>query len=150
MMRVMAANRSIASFIPYLELPSAPLGVPVQLRESGGKISVLVAVHSGRCRGCQEYLDGLKPLATEFEVWDARLLVIIPEPVAEAHSTGTPFGRVLSDEDYRFANAGDAFVQVADRFGQVFASVHAGSSHELLAPGEIAEWLRYIGTLCPE
>jgi peroxiredoxin len=146
----MAPNLSVASFIPYLELPSAPFSAPVQLRESGGKISVLVAVHSARCPGCQDYLKGLGPLSAEFEAWDARLLIVIPEPISEAQNTGTPFGKVLSDEDHRFANAGAVSVQVADRYGQIFESVHAGSSHELLTPGEVAESLKYIGTLCPE
>ncbi len=146
----MPPNLSIASFVPYLELPSAPYGAPVQLRESGGKISVLVAAHSAACAGCRNYLQSLNPLSGEFEAWDARLLVIIPEGISEGRSIGALFGKILSDERHRYTAGGAASLQVADRYGQIFESVDAGSSHEFLKPHELTEWLKYIGTLCPE
>lgn len=147
---MLSPDLKVAGFIPYLELPSAPHGVPVQLRESGGKTSVFVAVHSARCPGCRDYLKSLTPLSGEFEAWDARLLVIVPEPLSEAQDVAAPFAKVLSDEGHRFAGTGAAFVLVADRYGQIFESMDAGSTHDLGSPAELAEWLKYIGTLCPE
>jgi hypothetical protein len=48
---------SVATMVPDIELPCVPRGVAVRLRENGGKITVLVAVHSGSCPGCREYLE---------------------------------------------------------------------------------------------
>ncbi len=118
----------------------------MQLRETGGKITVLVTLHSGQCAGCREYLAGLSPVSNDFDVWDARLLVIVPGTAAAA----PPFGKVLLDERASIADPASASVVVADRYGQIFEAVHAGASHALPSPRELAEWLKYLGTLCPE
>lgn len=141
---------SVASFIPDIRLPSAPNGALVQLRESGGKTTVLVTLHSARCAGCQEYLNSLAPLSGEFDIWDARLLVIVPGPMRAAERLRAPFGKVLGDEHRRLADPASASVLVADRYGQIFHAAHAGDSHELTSPRDLEEWLKYLGTLCPE
>ncbi len=110
---------------------------------------MLATIHSARCAGCRGYLDSLSPLAHEFEVWDARLLVIAPGPLRETATPPAQFGKVLSDENGEIADPASASVIVADRYGQIFDAVHAGTSHAL-PPREIAEWLKYLGTLCPE
>lgn len=141
---------SVASVIPYIELPSAPDGIPVHLRESGGKTTVLITLHSAYCPGCREYLKRLAPFSGEFDVWDARLLTILPAPAAEAERLHPPFGKVLIDERGVLADSASAAVLVADRYGQIFEAARAGASHELPSPRELAEWLKYLGTLCPE
>jgi len=141
---------SIASIIPYMELPSAPDAAPVHLRESGGKTTVIATLHSARCPGCQQYLGSLARLSPEFDVWDARLLVIVPAPMAEARSLRMPFGKVLSDENECLADPASASVLVIDRYGQIFDAARAGPSHELPSARELEEWLKYLGTLCPE
>lgn len=140
----------IACFIPHLELPELRDGTPLQLREAGGKITILVTVHSPVCDGCREYLDSLAPLAPEFDSWDARLLVVVPGPIANARALHLTFGTVLRDDCGCIADGISASVVVADRYGQVFETVRAGASHELPGPRELEEWLKYIGTLCPE
>ena len=122
----------------------------MQLRETGGKITVLVTLHSAHCAGCREYLDSLSRISGEFDAWDARLLVVVPGPPALARSLVTPFGKALSDEHGSIADPASASVIVADRYGQIFDAVRAGASHELRSPRELAEWLKYLGTLCPE
>lgn len=125
-------------------------GAPVQLREAGGKATVLVTLHSARCAGCREYVDGLSPLSHEFDVWDARLLVIVPGPAADTRSVRAPFGQTLLDEHGVIAEPASASVFVADRYGQIFDMVRAGLSHDLPSAHELSEWLKYLGTLCPE
>lgn len=142
----MALSLPVTSFLPYLELPALPDHASVQLRETGGKITVLVTLHSAECAGCREYIDSLSPLAAEFDEWDARLLVIVPG----SRGVPAPFGRVLSDVDSSIADPASASVIVADRYGQIFAAVPSGASHELPPPRELVEWLKFIGTLCPE
>jgi hypothetical protein len=44
----------------------------------------------------------------------------------------------------------DAGLVVADRYGQIFYVAHAESKHALPPPRELTEWLKYLGTLCPE
>ncbi len=143
-------NLSITSFLPDIDLPSAADGNPVHLRESGGKTTVLVTVHSARCRGCREYLDGLAPIAGEFDVWDGRLLILVPGALAEAARLRPPFGKVLADEHGHVADPASASVIVADRYGQIFHAARAGAAHDLPSARDLEEWLKYLGTLCPE
>jgi hypothetical protein len=62
-------------------------------------------------------------MAGEFTAWDAQLLTF---------------------ED------GKAAVIAADRFGQVFYARDAEPEHSFPTPRELQEWLKYLGTLCPE
>ncbi len=142
---------SVASFIPDVELPSAPDGVPVRLRESGGKLTIFVTVHSARCAGCVEYLHALAGIQSELEIWEARFLVIVPGSLTEAQRLRSPVGTVLSDEHGLLAEDRSANVIVADRFGQVFdVARSSGAGHDLRGLRELEEWLKYLGTLCPD
>ncbi len=146
----MAISLSVGGFLPDIELRSAPDGTPVQLRASGGKTAVVVMLHSAMCAACAQYLASLAPLAEEFAVWDGRLLVVVPGPQAEAASVRSPYGLVLADERQLIANPESASVVVADRYGQIFGAESAGGAHDLTSVRDLAEWLKYLGTLCPE
>jgi hypothetical protein len=41
-------------------------------------------------------------------------------------------------------------VIVADRFGHIYHVEDGGPAHALSEPRELEEWLRFIGTQCPE
>lgn len=140
----------VSGFLPHFELPAAPDGDPVRLRESGGKITVLVTVHGASCTGCLDYVRSLTAIAGELEVWDGRLLVVVPGELHAAARLPAPAARVLADEHARIADASHATVLVADRFGQIFHASDAGASHELPPAHELEGWLKYLGTLCPE
>ncbi len=146
----MAPELSIGGFLPNIDLPSVLNGTPVPLRGSGGKTTVLVTVHSAHCAGCREYLDRLAAAAGEFEIWDGRLAVLVPGAPAGAARFEAPFGTVLADEHGRLADPASASVLVADRYGQIFHAVRAGTTHDLPSARELEEWLKYLGTLCPE
>jgi hypothetical protein len=140
---------SVADFLPDIQLPSVPNGDSVQLRESGGKTSVVVTVHGAECSGCRQYLGQLAGMASEFAIWDARLLVILPSPPDQAAHLEGP-GIALADEHRRLAETASASLLVADRYGQIFYATHSGACHDLPAARELEEWLKYLGTLCPE
>jgi len=144
------AHLEIAGFLPDIQLTAVPSGLPVKLRPLAGKTSVLVAVHSAACPGCREYLQALASSSGEFDVWEARLLVAVPGPPEEASRLTVAFGHVLSDPGRQLAGPGSASVMVADRYGQIFHAAHAGASHRLPPVRELEEWLKYLGTLCPE
>jgi peroxiredoxin len=140
---------SVAEFLPDIQLPSAPDGQSVSLRESSGKTSVIFSVHGAACPGCREYIDQLARIAAEFVIWDAQLLVVAPssrEEVARINARGT----VLADEGRRLADGASASLIVADRYGHIFYAIHSEASHDLPAPRDVEEWLKYLGTLCPE
>jgi hypothetical protein len=144
------SNLSIADFLPAIELPSARNHAAVPVRESAGKTTVLVTLHSANCTGCREYVNSLAPLAGELDAWDGRLLVAVPGAPREVELVRSPVGTILADEHGLIADPASASVIVADRYGHIFDAVYAGASHRLPGPRELEEWLKYLGTLCPE
>lgn len=144
------ANLAVSDFIPAVQFPSVRDRSRVELRESGGKTTLVMTAHSAACAGCRNYVHGLESLALELQVWDARLLVVVPGPVSEASVFKSPLGTVLADERGIVVKPGSASVIVADRYGHIFEATHAGESHDLPSPRELEEWLKYLGTLCPE
>jgi hypothetical protein len=141
---------TIAGFLPDVELRSVPDGVPDSLGRHTGSTTVLFTVHSASCAACRDYLAMLADASAEFQAWDARLLVIVPASPPEAATLRAPFGQVLGDEHLRIADPASASLIVADRYGQVFHAVRAGTSHDLPPRRELDEWLKFLGTLCPE
>jgi hypothetical protein len=137
----------IAALLPDIELSEIVSGRPVALRPPIPEATILVGIHSAACRGCLAYLEEFGPLEHEFRFWDARLLVTVPggAPAAQVR-----FGRLLRDDGERFSSRRRAAVLVADRYGQIFDLRRAGPRHDFPAPGELLEWLKYLGTLCPE
>ncbi len=133
-------------FLPDIELPAGRTGTPFPLRPPPKATTVLVSLHSAACQGCRRYVDGLAASAPEFLVWDARLVVVVPGS-ARFHAL---FGTVLADPAHQVSSAEDAAVIVADRYGQIFDECHAGAGHRLPEPRQIEEWLKFLGTLCPE
>lgn len=120
--------------------------MPLRDVSGGGRTTVLFTLHGAECAGCLQYLEKLAPASGEFDVWDARLLVIVPE----ARGVPTPFGKVLADEHGRVADPAWASIVVADRYGHIFHVARAGMAHDLPPVRELEEWLKFLGTLCPE
>jgi hypothetical protein len=97
-----------------------------------GRTTVLVSTHSAACEGCRQYVDALAPSSAEFEVWDARLVVLTPGPANQV------------------ASPGEAAVIVADRYGHIYDACYTGEGHAFPSPRQLEEWLKFLGTLCPE
>jgi hypothetical protein len=130
--------------LPDIELTAAIGGAPIPLRSDRGLTTVVFWPHPFPCAGCHGYLERIADTADEFRVWEARLLVIA-SPAASCKPA--PFGIVAESWVRPLAGAG---LLVADRYGQIFFAMHAGIQHQLPSPRELTEWLKYLGTLCPE
>lgn len=96
--------------------------LPEADRAPAGATTVLLHLHEG-CEVCGAYLERVRGSRAEFDVWGARCVL---------------------------RRGGDSpYVVVADRYGHVFYAVEA-SGHQFPAPRELEEWVKYLGTLCPE
>lgn len=136
-----------ADFLPDLALPSVGNRGAVPLRPAPGRTTVLVVPDPEACSVCQRYLDDLAALAEEFAVWEARLLIAVRQP---ATYVLPDFGIPVRDADHLLAGPDLPAVLVADRYGQLWDAVSAGVTHRFPPLRDIAEWLKYLGTLCPE
>jgi hypothetical protein len=119
----------VAQMLPDIELPPHHGGPPISLRPARSETSVILWMHPPGCRECESYLKSLAEIRDEFRVWEGRLLVVSGSEQLPAKGAG---------------------VIVADRYGQVFHIALAGPRHTLPPPRELAEWLKFLGTLCPE
>jgi hypothetical protein len=57
------------------------------------------------------------------------------------------FGETALTERFSLQGTG---LLVADRYGQIFHVVAAPVGHVFPSARELTEWLKYLGTLCPE
>jgi hypothetical protein len=134
----------VAQMLPDIELTAAGGGPAIPLRPARGETTVLVWLHAAACAGCERYLESLGSIEDEFRVWEARLIVIALSPNLPS---AMPFGKLAVGRPLAAAGAG---VAVADRYGQIFHVAPAGATHNLPSPRELVEWLKFLGTLCPE
>ena len=134
----------VGEMLPDIELPTTNGGVTIPLRPARGETSVIFWRHPFECADCDRYLATIADTADEFRVWEARLLVLA-SPAANCRPAR--FGIVAENGMFALEDAG---LVVADRYGQIFYVVHADSKHALPPPRELTEWLKYLGTLCPE
>lgn len=144
----MDAALAVERFLPDIQLAS-PRGA-VALRGAAGQTTILVSVHSAGCAGCRRYLAELASSAAEFAAWDGRLLIAVPGPETGTEALQLPFGTVLADQGQRISSPGEAGVIVADRYGQIYEVCRTGAGHEFPPPRQLEEWLKFLGTLCPE
>ncbi|HXG33448.1 MAG TPA: hypothetical protein VNJ11_08790 [Bryobacteraceae bacterium] len=134
--------------LPDVALPLIRGGRIEPLRPAFGRTTVLLILHEPFCPSCQHYLDELGELSEEFSIWEGRLLVVAPDTSPAYRCPG--FGLPVRDPENRLGTRGMAYFLVADRYGQVWEAAPAGDSHPFPPPREITEWLKYLGTLCPE
>lgn len=143
--------------LPDLTLPRGGDGVAVPLRATGRQGTVLILLHSASCSGCLEYLQRLAGAREGIEDWDGRVVVVVPGEVADAGRVREAVDRsfvVVADTDGRCrerCGVGGGSMLIADQWGEVF-HVYSGEadSHDLPAPDEVVEWLRFMAIQCPE
>jgi hypothetical protein len=134
----------IGEMLPDVQLRALDGRTTIPLRSDGGQTTVVVWRHPFDCDGCDSYLQGLSETVDEFRVWDARLL-IVGSPAGSR--LVPPFALFAGNDSFLPEGAG---VIVADRYGQVFYEGRATAEHTLVAARDLVEWLKYLGTLCPE
>ena len=96
------------------------------------------------------------------DVWQRRNLVLVMVP--DNDSTGTAYTKSLIDAAPTLAADDTVFVVtsnpipgipspgvvVADRWGEIYYLKGAGRAVDLPTPGDLAGWLRYVQSECPE
>ena len=110
------------------------------------------AARRERLRAVLSSCELLVRAAPDFADWGGRVVVIVPGSVADATdlraALSLPFTVVSETPGTHLLDR--AGVIIADRFGQIFAVDDAGTEHALPPPREVEEWLKFIGTQCPE
>jgi hypothetical protein len=141
--------------LPSMRLPRPGAG-EVEVRGDGRNPSMLFFAHSAGCPGCRAYVGGLLERSDAFGTWGGRLLAILSAaPDAEV---GLPTAAefpvyVLVDGDGALARrcgVEGAGLVVADAWGEVHFTTRAGAGHDLPAPEEVEEWLKFLAIQCPE
>lgn len=136
-------------------LPAAN-GTPVRLSEIRGQSSLVLIF-----AGALPLVGALQPLLAashEYEIEDAKLVVIVAAQPSEAQSfqSGQPAAiTVLADTNaavHRQAGAdrNSSAVYVTDRFGEIFEEWRTAAGAALPAVEEVTRTLRQISLLCPE
>jgi len=138
-------NLRVAQMLPDMDLPPASGGAPVQLRPARSETAVILLPHAFECAECERYAMELDALAAEFRTWDARLLIIAAMPDESLQRLSFAKAAIQNRD-----TSSEAALLVADRYGQVFHVTRTGKEHAFPSPPEIVEWLKYLGTLCPE
>lgn len=111
------------------EVTGRIFGLRVIRRES----VALALLHPPGCAACDAYRRALADALAAFADWDGRAVV----------TTGTA----------EVADALDVTIPaviIADRYGQVYHVATAEDADGLLDARELEEWLRFLGTQCPE
>lgn len=136
--------------LPALQLPrlggedSAPVG-PKRKRSH-----VLVLTHPRPCDDCGAYLAALAAIADRLSVEKADVVAVVGPQWRGAASLPVP--AVVDDGILRslLSSDGVPVVAVADRFGQVFTRVDAGSGHQFPDDEKVLGTLLNIAISCPE
>lgn len=155
----MGEERALLRKLPWVALRRLAGEGEENLRRQERFGRIVFFPHSLGCAGCREYADVLAREAGAFAHWDGRPVLVAPsgdeaEARVLAHSAAT-LG-VLADLAGDVARSragvppGSAAVLVADRFGDVWYGGDAGAGHALPDARELEEWLKYLGTMCPE
>jgi hypothetical protein len=135
-----------------VSLPSWPSGAMMDIRSGHGP-RALVTLHSAVCLGCQRYICGeLASSADSISEWGGRLSLVVPGPVESVDELPGASGvavPILLDPEGKLAS-GKAMVIVTDEWGEVYFVADAGADHDLPAPVQIADWIRFLAIQCPE
>jgi hypothetical protein len=126
--------------------------------------SVLLAVlHGAECEPCTRYRHDLARAQPDFRAWDGKLVIAVPDDHEGAAGVAEPAaakaerarGTELPVAEPAVARVPDRVgeppaVIIADRFGHIYHVEAGGPAHALSEPRQLEEWLRFIGTQCPE
>jgi hypothetical protein len=125
-------------------------GKPVRIGANRPRAQVIVVPHPRPCDACAAYIRSFEPILKQLSDEKADVLVVVnrgwddagPFPVRALVDDGRVAGRIAVGET--------PTVVVADRFGQVFVRLEAGSDHEFPDHDRVLETLLDIAIRCPE
>jgi hypothetical protein len=127
----------VGGFIPDMDVRST----------AAPQTTIVVTLHSATCGACIDYVNQIASASSEFDVWDGRLVIAV---LHDSESLRLQFGTVWSDTKGLLASNDAARVIVADRYGQIFYVCDAAEGHAFPSVRQLEEWLKFLGTLCPE
>lgn len=146
---------AIGGRLPSLRLRTDS-GQTVDLRRSRNDSLVLVLAHAD-CDDCVAYLDGLAEVADALGALYARPIVVAAdEDRAGSLADGRGLAAAADPEGRLRTQTGidvdTAAVLVADRYGVVYRCdvAERNARHDFVAPGDLPDETRYIGSQCPE
>jgi hypothetical protein len=136
--------------LPAQELPVLAGGTSLPIGPNRKRSQVVVFTHLRPCDQCRAYLAALAALADRLQVEKADVVAIVgpqweaeaPLPVPAVVDAGSLRQRLTAGED--------PVVTVADRFGQLFARLDAGSTHCFPDHEHVLGTLLNIAISCPE
>lgn len=147
---------------PDFTLPASD-GRSVSLyRLPGSKRAVLFFAHDHNCRVCQGYAGQLTRQRSLYDECNAVPLIILPDDLAIARRWAREFARgypVLADVgggirdrylEYFNSDNSDVLLSVLDIYAAPRAISVAADAGGLVAPGEVAGWLRLLDFECDE
>lgn len=110
--------------------------------------------HPGGCTKCSSYADDLLDLHDSFVRWDGDLW-LIGDIVGSRARPVTDVVGVTGDAAHRLRqrcglSSADAWVAVADRWGQIWQALLADDRHALVDPADVLETTKFIAVQCPE
>lgn len=152
-------SRELTAKLPYVALERVGRAGEENLRRQERFARAVFFTHGGGCAECAAYARTLAGAVPALADWDARVLVVFPpgdRAAATSLAEEAPGLSVLLDTASTRARstAGvrpeSAALLVADRFGDLWHGYDAGAGHRLPDIRELEDWLRYLGTLCPE
>ena len=149
---------------PYFRLPSVQGGW-VSSRDFHEQSNLLLLfLHAQACPTCQEFLNALATRWSDYLQADARLVIILPQPVETlalpSSLVGIPI-LFLADpngsvrQEYarlmapHLVGENDVMLFALDNYSSPYACL-VGPQPEPSAQDELLAWLRFIGIQCPE
>lgn len=98
---------------------------------SGRGPALLARLHGPDCPGCRRWMErDLGPLREAVGDWGGRVVLLDPDRPAPPSPA--------------------AWLAVVDEWGEVFHTVEVGPDHAFPGPSELADWVRFLATQCPE
>jgi hypothetical protein len=154
------ASLDIGGRLPALtRADGTPVWRPQYTRDS----VILAVLHGEKCEPCTRFRHDLVRAQPDFRAWDGKLVIAVPadhegaatvaEP-AEANAL-KPRGTESGEAEPTVARVPDRVgeppaIIIADRFGHIYHVEAGGQAHAFPEPRQLEEWLRFIGTQCPE
>jgi hypothetical protein len=119
---------------------------------------VLVFVDAPDCERCREYVRGLLARRADIGSWGGCIGVVVRGALPGEARTMSPgmeaLLRELGDADVALLAASEhttegAALVVADEWGEIHFAAES-ARHELPAPDEVVDWVRFVAIQCPE
>ncbi|HSJ43814.1 MAG TPA: hypothetical protein VK923_03925 [Euzebyales bacterium] len=139
--------------LPWLQNVIDDSGRPLNWRDTR-RNRVVFFTHPGECAACTSYACDLMELRARLATWDGDVWL-----VGRAADTSSPAAedvvRITGQADHRLRtrcdlSSTDAWVAVADRWGQIWQTAMADEHHTLVDPADVIETTRFIAIQCPE